>query len=408
MPTFTRVQAGDLIRADTFNALLNDLEHLDVRVGLLEDSQGIPHSPPVTGPPVTTPAAPTAQIATITPASPRIGQEMTISGKDIGYLAGPRSVTFDGTAVTSFTGGSTPNLLVFDVPQISGFGTAAKTVQLTVGPPGMTVTRSITVQPPATSSQGSIDVELVHVEPARLEEAKEARFHYVVRSRAAASVSAILSAAAYTPGGAGGGPVWGWAVTTLDVYGGAVQQVSLQPGQSIDLVSHLTPAASRGGDTAVMLLQAVPSTGQGGGVSPAHEIAVGTDLPQPSSLFRLDPYDASDRTRLVGSTLFVARTTTVTVTIAARFAEPGAYEVTARPIGSGLSHGGVVLYSTDLPTPPTFVIGQDEIDLQPDRMATRMFSATLYGNFVASAQILQVTLQKGTAIHDLVLNVVVQ
>jgi hypothetical protein len=97
------VRPGDLIRAETFNAILLRLAELVDRVDRIEEQLGSGDGP---------------RIVRITPDQPHVGDEMRIIGSNFDFTIGAFGVSFDGVSVSSFKPGSAENVLIFDVPNI--------------------------------------------------------------------------------------------------------------------------------------------------------------------------------------------------------------------------------------------------------------------------------------------------
>jgi hypothetical protein len=97
------VRPGDLIRAETFNAILLRLAELVDRVDRIEEQLGSGDGP---------------RIVRITPDQPHVGDEMRIIGSNFDFTIGAFGVSFDGVSVSTFKPGSAENVLIFDVPNI--------------------------------------------------------------------------------------------------------------------------------------------------------------------------------------------------------------------------------------------------------------------------------------------------
>ncbi|MEV5409790.1 IPT/TIG domain-containing protein [Thermopolyspora sp. NPDC052614] len=137
-----RVRPGDLIRAEDFNLILDRLADLAERVTKLEGTPGT-GAPRITG---------------ITPAVPRVGDEMRITGSDFGLATGAARVFFDTVVLGTFAAGSSDNLLVFQVPEITGLPDEGRPVVLQVSNRVATVTRTITVLPRLVAPGGRVDL----------------------------------------------------------------------------------------------------------------------------------------------------------------------------------------------------------------------------------------------------------
>jgi len=167
---YPRVQPGDLIRADYFNDFVDALGALEARVATLEQGAAAAVG------------AGQVIITSLSPASPRVGEEMTIEGRNFGFSVGAANVRFDSTRVTSFKSGSNNSRLVFDVPAIPGIDDESRPVRLTVENQTTSTSRMITVQPREETLQGNFDIQFDSA--SAIAPGNPATFRFSIESRA--------------------------------------------------------------------------------------------------------------------------------------------------------------------------------------------------------------------------------
>ena len=175
----TKVNPGDLIRADMVTEILGLVLSLEQRVSILELTSG-----PATG----------LLITTVIPGGPvRIGEEMQILGQNFGFSIGAHRVFVDGLQVLAFKAGSSDQKLVFNIPDVTGVPAAGKPVTLSVSNQTTTDVRTIHVLPAQIAVGGNVDVSFDSVAPSTIVPGAQAVFRYRVRSRANQQAEFTLS-----------------------------------------------------------------------------------------------------------------------------------------------------------------------------------------------------------------------
>jgi hypothetical protein len=112
-----RVKPGDLIKAEYWNSIVDELEALDARLANLEESA------PGGGPPL---------IKSLDPSGPlTMGDTLRIIGNNLGTST-LVSVTIANDPVTNFLSGSGDSILIIKIPPILGIPDAGKDVDLVV------------------------------------------------------------------------------------------------------------------------------------------------------------------------------------------------------------------------------------------------------------------------------------
>jgi hypothetical protein len=114
-----RVAPGDLIRADQFNQILDDINDLMLRVAMLEGNADTSQVPP--------------RIDSITPQVVHSGDQIVVSGAGLSAL-NMQTIRFDSTQVpvAAIKDGSTSQRMVIDTPPLLGLPTNGKAVILFV------------------------------------------------------------------------------------------------------------------------------------------------------------------------------------------------------------------------------------------------------------------------------------
>jgi hypothetical protein len=114
-----RVAPGDLIRADLFNQILDDINDLMLRVAMLEGSADTTQVPP--------------RIDSITPTVVHSGDQIVVMGQGLSEL-NMQTIKFDSTQVpvAAIKSGSTAQRMVIDTPPLLGLPTTGKAVVLFV------------------------------------------------------------------------------------------------------------------------------------------------------------------------------------------------------------------------------------------------------------------------------------
>jgi hypothetical protein len=340
LPT-DHVQPGDLIRADLLNTLIDFVAELNDRVLVLEAN-------------VPPPADHSVQIITISPGSPRIGDQMTITGRNFDYSVRAAAVRFDNTVVPQFLPASSDTQLVFTVPSIPGIVDNPREVLMRVTNFDTDATRKITVQPRVQIFQGNIDLRFVSATPSPIAAGQNALIRYTAQSTGTPAVTLVLSATVST----------GWT-------GIAFLDESQQPlpsnlitvpalGTKTFLVRVPVPAGTADATKFTLDLQA---SGQGAESSRLTPMFVGKDAPTKDTDINLE-FRGIMNAVLDGSLVRVPAGAQGQLTLDAQFKQIGQYDLTVSldPATSSWKAG------TDAPVPtpnkPSYQV--DAGDIQPD------------------------------------------
>ncbi len=223
---FNQVQPGALITDILLNSILDKLESLDSRITTLESL--------ITG-------GTSATITSIVPPGPlRVGQEIQVLGRNLGFLAGTQRVFLDNTSINIFKAGSNDSKLIFDIPDLPGIPVAGRQVVLTVANQFSSDSRTIVILP---ALHGNIAVTFLGVTPTTPTPNQPATFHYRLQSNTDLASSYAITASVTIP-------EWNNLLQLLDDSLNVVSsgQISVDAGQQKDFFIRITsiPAGSTG------------------------------------------------------------------------------------------------------------------------------------------------------------------
>jgi hypothetical protein len=198
---FTRVQPGDLITASFMNAILDQIEALDAKIGA----------------PSTTPSTTVTITGLITASTPaRVGDELKVVGTGFGSPAGC-VVTIDGVHVSGsqnpspFKAGSGDTMLIFNIPAVPALPSSGKVVSLVVSNANGAATTTFALFPfQATIPAGRLFVFLSASPPSPLTVGNTAAtfdFTFSINADTNMDENYLLSSAMDLPG---------WTASTLD------------------------------------------------------------------------------------------------------------------------------------------------------------------------------------------------
>jgi IPT/TIG domain len=165
------VRPGDLIRADFVNDILDAIRALDDRVLALE------RSGPGDG------GGTQVVISQVNPPSPRIGEEMRVTGQNFGVSTGAAVVVVDDLLITALKAGTSDTVLVFDAPDRPDVPPGGRQVVLVVRNATSRATKTFTLLPRPSAGVGDIDIHYLGVTPATITAGQSAAFHFQLRSR---------------------------------------------------------------------------------------------------------------------------------------------------------------------------------------------------------------------------------
>jgi hypothetical protein len=172
------VQPGGLIRAEFFNEMLRAVEDLRTRVAALEGEE-----------PTTTPTE--VVIESVTPRTVRMGEPLTITGRNFGWTTGATVVFLGERLITAFTSGSNTQL-VFTVPDMPDFPASGLPLQLAVSNATDTDTDTVNVLPRAVAPSGDVAIAYVGTNPTT-PTAGLFTIEYAVTSHVSMTVEVVLT-----------------------------------------------------------------------------------------------------------------------------------------------------------------------------------------------------------------------
>lgn len=326
------VQAGDLIRSDFVNSLIDELTALEARVTTLEQA-----SPPIPN----TPGA--VFIAAVNNSSPHIGDEIRVTGSNFGFSTGATTVTIGGTPptgveLTAFKFNSSDSLLIFDIPDLpTPPPSGGATKELRIGNATSSDHRDLTVFPRPVNFQGFVDISFADVLPANTPAGSTAFARFHVTSHASLDANLTLTPTLST--GWGGVQVLS---STSPVTPLPSSRVTVHPQQTIDVWVAVPVPGGTPSSTPFELTLA----GSGMGLSPSEsrDFTVGTAVAPPAPYIDLDVSGGSitgggGGTQTIpadATSLSVPRNGNVDLGIHATLRQTGAYDVDVKitPPGS--------------------------------------------------------------------------
>jgi IPT/TIG domain len=322
------VRPGDLIRADDFNTILDELKALDARVASLEGDGG------GGGPDA-------VRITSITPSAPRVGDEMRITGANFGFSTGSARIAFDGTVVTAYKSGSSDNLMIFDVPEISGLPQAGRPMVLQVSNRTSSVIRTITLLPRSQPMAGHVDLVYRGPTPTTPTAGQPLALSFRMDSGATLPVTFTVSATVSVA-------AWQSQVQILDENGTALPfgRITVPARQRREFSVRLpiptgTPA---GTPFTVDVLANAPAMVL---TVPTQSFTVGTAAPTPDGDIELNLRGSDPEGVLVGDTVTLAPSARADILVMAEFSRIGTFviglsTVTGWTISSNLPGNGQV------------------------------------------------------------------
>lgn len=161
---------GDLVTASLMNQMLSDIQDLQVRVASIEGKAGGAEGQLILTRPVNGDQF-------------RVGDEMLLEGKNLGFTQGSSFVTLDGVRATEYRPGATDSKITLKVPSISVSTADGRDVVLLVANDGSSASRVVRILPNQSLS-GEVGISWVGVSPSAANAGAEVTFEFDVRSGA--------------------------------------------------------------------------------------------------------------------------------------------------------------------------------------------------------------------------------
>jgi hypothetical protein len=277
------VQAGELITSSLVNELIVELEKLDVRVTVLE-ATGVTSGQ--------------VEINAVYPDPVRATDDLTIVGKNFGVSIGATRVRFNGVPPKNFRLGSNDNVLICDVPELTGIDPAGTLVELTVANAVSAATRSITVTPLQKQQVGDADIVFTDVTPDPTIPGQPADFAFTLHSDALLPADIILTPSVTSAAGTS----LGWTTSILDAIKNPIadRKVAINKGETKAFFVHV---AIPSGTNDVNYILRVDGAGGGlTGSSGAQALQVGHEAKPDPAIPDLSPIGVTNGS-LNGSTV---------------------------------------------------------------------------------------------------------
>ncbi|HYW70947.1 MAG TPA: IPT/TIG domain-containing protein [Pyrinomonadaceae bacterium] len=158
------VEPGDIIKSADFNSVVDVLADLESRVAELE-SGGV-----LGGGVVITSIAPEGDL--------RVGQEITIFGRNFGYSIGAQRVFFNSVRVTIFKTGSSDEKLIIEIPDVPNVSESGTPVTMSVANFTSSASKTVTLKPVQLAQQGNVSLSFLNVTPATVTIGSTPKFTY--------------------------------------------------------------------------------------------------------------------------------------------------------------------------------------------------------------------------------------
>lgn len=158
------VEPGEIIKSADFNVVLDVLQDLKDRVSVLETGGA------VGGGVVITSIAPEGDL--------RVGQEITIFGRNFGYSIGAQRVFFNSVRATIFKTGSSDEKLIVEIPNVTGVSESGTPVTMSVANFTSSASKTVTLKPVQLAQQGNVSLSFLNVTPATIAIGSKPKFKY--------------------------------------------------------------------------------------------------------------------------------------------------------------------------------------------------------------------------------------
>jgi hypothetical protein len=363
------VQAGDLIRADLFNQIIDALADLNARVAELED--GVPVS------------AGAVKITSVSPANPRIGDQMTVEGLNFDFSAGAARASLSSVLVPNFKAGSSDTKLIFTIPPVPGVAEGGTPVTLLVSNFNTSDSRIVTLQPKVQPPQGNIDLTFVAASPVKIPANAKAFFRFLAEWNGFPAITLTLDADVST----------GWTGIEILEDQSPVQpipnrQITLQPGGKRPFMVGIPIPANAANQKFALTVEAA---GQGKSESRLEEFVVGQTVTPPDPDINIEFRTITNGT-LDDATIQVAAGKKATLKFDAQLRVAGGYDFTVTRTPSATNWKS----NTDAPAPtatePSFTVAQG--DIESDDFAHQSVTVQVTAPPAAEQAQLQLTAKK--------------
>lgn len=345
MPTtLNQVKPGDLITATDWNALVNTLNSVLVRIEALEN------------------VGSRLTITQVIPSGPiRVGEMLRVIGTNFQFAIGATRVFFRGaqttTQVLTLAPTSTDKLLEFTVPNITEATEAGTAITLEVANQNESATWQLVVRPRQVPLQGIAVVTWQSVTPSTVVAGQAADFRYRIESRVNTQATWTLIPAVAVETNA---TAWNSQLRVLNDAGSEItsRQIVLDPLVPVFVVVRLAQVPAGTGGVQFGLSLDVSAQGVTG-TSGVQSFTVGTPTPLPDpAIVSFAPMSNPTGGTLVGGDLTVPVGNTATFTLRAVFRTAASFTIT-RTLPSGATDWTV---AADPLTGDTVTITQAEID----------------------------------------------
>lgn len=334
--TIPRVQPGDLITAERFNAMIDALTALQAQVGGLSSGQ-----------------ANQVIISDLIPPSGtvKVGHPLEVLGQHFRFEAGGLSVYIDDFRVNLLTSANDTRL-VFNIPtDITPAVTQDRPALLTINN-GLTSAQRTIVLQPALALSGAVDVIPEGTSPTT---PVPGQFTLSFRLRSRASVDATYTIVPTVSVGA-----WQPSVQVLEgspLATNASRQIFLAAGQETVFAVRLTIPTGTAGTAFNVTVGA--TSGTIGGTSGVQAFTVGTAAPQPDTTITLGFASAQvfGAGTVDSSRIALGSGASATLRLSASFTIAATYEITAAFIGGATNWESQRVVSTT-PSPMPITSGE--------------------------------------------------
>jgi hypothetical protein len=372
------VQPGDIVKSDGFNGVVDVLQDMSQRLTLLESGGTTGNGVAITS------LAPAGDL--------RVGQEVTIFGRNFGFSIGAQRVYFNNSRVKVFKTGSTDERLIIEIPEVAGVTESGTSVTLTAANFTSSDSRQVTVKPVHLNQQGNVALSFLSVVPTTITVGSKPKFKYQLDAPVMLPQLITIEPKVSITSLQG-------SIKVLDAsdqeLGG--RQLTLQPGQSTQISVQLEAIPS--GTTQLTLDVKVAGSGIAGSEDNRNfPLNAVIDTDQGVPIFT--PNASAPPQALQGNTLSVPAGGKVTVQFRAEFTgtDPRTYDV-VEPTAAGWTI--VRSQSFQFSTPATYTIsGADNkfpaFDVTPTAGATSPINVefTLKRQSSTKKKTVQLTLTK--------------